>query len=69
MRCGPIGQVVTTASGIVNGIGSLGAILQASVVVYITNAWDWTALFRVLAGTCVAASLVLVPYVLNDRKK
>lgn len=54
-------SVLTTASGIVNGVGSVGAILQGTVVLFVTETYGWTALFHVLAVLCAAAVIFLVP--------
>jgi sugar phosphate permease len=53
--------VLTTASGVVNGVGSVGAILQGSVVLFVTEVYGWTALFNVLAVLCMVAVVCLIP--------
>jgi sugar phosphate permease len=56
---GPHGAAL--AAGLVNGIGSLGAILQEGVTRGVSSRWGWEALFRVFVGLALAAALCLVP--------
>ncbi len=55
------GGDMTTASGIVNGLGSVGAILQASVVIYITSTWSWSVLFKVMGCVALVSAAILLP--------
>jgi OPA family sugar phosphate sensor protein UhpC-like MFS transporter len=50
------------AAGIVNGIGSIGQVLQGFVLVYVTNEYGWSTLFVVFAVLAGAGALCLVPY-------
>ncbi len=56
---GPHGAAL--AAGLVNGIGSLGAILQEGVTRGVSSRWGWEALFRVFVGLALAAALCLAP--------
>lgn len=49
------------AAGMVNGIGSLGAILQELVTRGVSARWGWDALFRVFVALAFVAALCLVP--------
>jgi sugar phosphate permease len=54
-------QRAGTATGFVNGVGSLGAILGGFLPSVLTNESDWTLLFQItLAGLAVSA-IVLTP--------
>lgn len=50
-----------TAVGIVNGVGSLGALLQGAVTVGVRDAFGWNALFYVLSGLALLAAVCLTP--------
>lgn len=50
-----------TATGFVNGVGSLGAILQGYVTVGIRQAFGWSALFYVFVGFALLSALALAP--------
>jgi sugar phosphate permease len=50
-----------TATGFVNGMGSLGAILQSFVTVEVSKRWGWGALFYVFVGLALLAAVCLLP--------
>ena len=50
-----------TASGLVDGIGHLGALFSPYVVVYVSGHYGWDCLFQVLAGASFLAAAVLLP--------
>jgi len=50
-----------TASGLVDGIGHLGALFSPYVVVYVSEHFGWDRLFLVLAGAAFVAAAVLIP--------
>ena len=50
------------ATGFVNGLGSLGAILQAYVTVEVSKTYGWDALFIVFQLLAVVATLALLPF-------
>ena len=54
-------KAAATASGMVDGIGHLGAIFSPYVVVYVSGRYGWDRLFLVLAGAAFLAGAVLVP--------
>ena len=50
-----------TATGFVNGVGSVGAILGGILPGKITTAADWTPLFFVMLGGLILSALLLLP--------
>jgi len=50
-----------TATGFVNGVGSIGAILEGLVVPVVSERFGWQALFPMLVVLALLASLALVP--------
>jgi sugar phosphate permease len=54
-------KAAATASGLVDGIGHLGAIFSPYVVVYVSERYGWDRLFLVLAGAAFLAGAVLLP--------
>jgi sugar phosphate permease len=49
------------AAGFVNGMGSIGALLQGWVTVAVQSAWGWSALFYVFVGLALLAAVSLLP--------
>ena len=54
-------QGAATASGLVDGIGHLGAIFSPYVVVYVSEHYGWNNLFFLLAGAAFIAGGALLP--------
>ena len=54
-------RAAATATGFVNGLGSIGAILEGLFVPWLSRNYGWQALFPVLVGLAVLAALCLVP--------
>jgi sugar phosphate permease len=54
-------EAAATASGLVDGIGHLGAIFSPYVVVCVSQRWGWDRLFFVLAGAAFLAGVTLMP--------
>ena len=50
-----------TATGLVNGIGSLGGILEGLTLPAVSAHFGWKAMFPLLAGLSVCAALALIP--------
>lgn len=50
------------AAGLVNGIGSIGQVVQGFVLVYVTDVYGWNALFAVFGVLAGLGSLFLLPY-------
>ena len=49
------------AAGVVNAVGSLGAILQEVVTRGVSGRFGWPALFQVFVGLSLVAALCLAP--------
>jgi sugar phosphate permease len=56
---GPL--AAATATGLVNGIGSVGAILQGALNAWVSQAFGWHAVFVVLIGLAFASAAALIP--------
>jgi len=50
-----------TATGLVNGVGSVGGMLEGLTLPAISGHFGWQAMFPLLAGLAVCAALALVP--------
>ena len=55
-------------SGMVNGCGSIGALLQGLVTSRLVAVVGWAGLFVALAAATLATSVVLLPAVAVERK-
>ena len=51
------------ACGVINGIGSIGGVVQGFVTVAVSDAYGWDALFTVFIGFALVAALALAPFV------
>jgi len=51
----------STASGFINGCGSVGAILGGALPGVISKAWGWEALFTTLGVSVLVAGLLILP--------
>ena len=51
----------STASGFINGAGSLGAIIGGTVPGFFADQWGWQGVFTLLAGAVFMAALLLLP--------
>jgi sugar phosphate permease len=49
------------AAGFVNGVGSVGALVQGWVTVGVEGAWGWSALFYLFVGLALLSAAALVP--------
>jgi sugar phosphate permease len=54
-------RAAATASGLVDGIGHMGAIFSPYVVVYVSEHYGWNRLFFLLAGAAILAAGALIP--------
>ena len=50
-----------TATGLVNGVGSLGGMLEGITLPAVSAHFGWQAMFPLLAGLAVCAALALIP--------
>src|SRR5205814_9480516 len=56
-----------TAAGIINGVGSLGAIAQGTLTSFVSEHYGWPALFQVFIGLSVLCALILTPFALRRQ--
>jgi sugar phosphate permease len=54
-------KAAATASGLVDGIGHLGAIFSPYLVVFVSERYGWDHLFLILAVSAFLAAAVLLP--------
>jgi OPA family sugar phosphate sensor protein UhpC-like MFS transporter len=54
-------RAAATATGFVNGVGSMGAILEGLVVPVISKRWGWEAIFPVFLVMALVAAAALLP--------
>jgi len=54
-------SAASLAIGMINGFGSIGAILQELTTRVVSHIWGWSAVFYVLFAAAIAAALALVP--------
>jgi sugar phosphate permease len=58
-----------TAAGVINGVGSLGAIAQGVLTAYVAGHYGWPALFNVFMGLAVLSALILTPFALREQTR
>lgn len=56
------GHQTGSVAGFINGVGSLGAILQGALTAYVSAAWGWSALFYVFCLISICSALALMPF-------
>jgi len=54
-------QGAATAAGLINGCGSIGAILGGTIPGFFHQRWGWNGVFVFLSATLVVAGLLLLP--------
>jgi sugar phosphate permease len=54
-------QAAALAAGLINGIGSVGAIFQEAVTRGVSSRWGWDGLFRVFVVLSLLSGLSLIP--------
>jgi sugar phosphate permease len=59
-------RAAATATGLVNGIGSLGAILQGALNAWVSRTYGWQAVFFSFVTFSIAGAVVLVPTFTKD---
>lgn len=50
------------ACGVINGLGSIGAVCQGYMVDYVSDTYGWEALFSVFLGLAIVGTLALLPF-------
>lgn len=61
-------RAAAVAAGMINGIGSLGAVLQEAVTVGVSKRWGWDALFLSFVVFAAASAVALVPVMVMGRR-
>ncbi len=56
-----------TAAGVINGVGSLGAIMQGRLVAHLSKSYSWSVLLWVLGAGVLAAAAILIPFWFRRR--
>jgi sugar phosphate permease len=54
-------RAASMATGFVNGVGSIGAILEGICVPWISRVFGWHAVFPIFVGMAVVAAVCLLP--------
>lgn len=60
-------EASATAAGFINGMGSVGAVLQGWLTAWISARYGWNALFTVFVALSIFAALALVPMWWRER--
>ncbi|MEK6606048.1 MAG: MFS transporter [Myxococcota bacterium] len=60
-------EASATAAGWINGLGSIGAVLQGVLTAEVSARFGWDALFYVFVALALLAALAMVPRVLAER--
>ena len=61
-------EVLGAASGLVNGAGSVGAVLQGALTAYVADRYGWGALFGALAAACACGTACMLMSVPKQSK-
>lgn len=61
-------EASATAAGFINGMGSVGAILQGALTTWVAAALGWDRVFSVLALLAAIAALVLLPLARSEGR-
>lgn len=56
-------HAASLACGLINGIGSIGAVVQGLVLLEVKDAWGWDGVFVMFQAMAVLSFVVLLPYV------
>ncbi|HVW30551.1 MAG TPA: MFS transporter [Polyangiaceae bacterium] len=59
-------HAAATATGLVNAVGSLGAVLQGALNAWVSRVYGWHAVFYVLIGFALISAVALVPAFRRD---
>jgi sugar phosphate permease len=51
----------STASGVINGLGSVGAIVGGTIPGFFKESWGWDGVFGFLGGAVIIAGLIMLP--------
>lgn len=56
-------QVAGLACGVINGLGSVGGVVQGLIILPVAAAWGWDGVFALFQAMAVLSCVVLLPYV------
>lgn len=56
-------QAAALACGLINGLGSVGAVVQGLVLLPVKDAWGWDGVFVMFQGMAVLSFVALLPFV------
>jgi sugar phosphate permease len=59
-------HAAATATGLVNGVGSVGAVLQGVLNAWVSRVYGWQAVFYVFVGFALVSALALIPAFRRD---
>ena len=62
-------ESAASAAGIINGVGSVGGMLQGAVTAGVTAIWGWNALFVVFIVLALVSAAALVPMALREAAR
>jgi OPA family sugar phosphate sensor protein UhpC-like MFS transporter len=62
-------EAAGTAAGFINGVGSVGAILQGVITASVAAQYGWDAMFYVFFGLSMLAMLAVVPYAIAAKTR
>jgi sugar phosphate permease len=62
-------EAAATATGMVNGLGSAGALLQGAVTAGVHEAFGWHGVLHLFVGLSLIASACLIPAILSHRSR
>ena len=62
-------EAAATAAGFINGMGSIGAVLQGLLTSRISARYGWDALFEVFVALAFLAAVAMLPRALTDRRR
>jgi sugar phosphate permease len=54
-------RAAATATGLIDGIGHLGAVVSPYLVIFVSERYGWDRLFLIFAGTALLSGLILLP--------
>ena len=54
-------QGAATAAGLINGAGSVGAILGGTIPGFFADRWGWNGVFTLLGSMALIAAIILLP--------
>lgn len=61
-------KVFSIAAGVVNGMGSSGAVAQGYLTAFVSDRYGWNALFGALCGISCSSIILLIPPVFSEAR-